>query len=291
VSTLSQPLAQTRARRRMRSTVPLTHLVLGLGGILMMAPFFWLLSSSLKAPNEIFVIPPQFIPKVMRWSNYYEVLYDQPFPRLLRNTLIVTLPASLGQVVTSSMAAYAFARLRFPGRQLVFGLILGTIMLPYAVTLIPVYILFKNLGWLGTFLPLIVPFWFGGGAFNIFMLRQFFLSIPAELEEAALIDGAGYLTIYARIILPLSGPALVVVSIFSFLFHWNDFLAPLIYLNNINLWTVAIGILGLKGALGNRDTTHLMMAMSALMVMPIVAIFFVAQRAFIQGIVLTGLKG
>lgn len=291
MSAAARTLPRARAGWRVRWNTPLAHLVLGVGGFLMMVPFFWLLSSSLKQPHEIFRLPPVFIPETFRWENYREVLVDQPFLRLVRNTLIVTLPATLGQVVTASMAAYGFARLRFPGKDAVFGVVLATIMLPYAVTLIPVYLLFKQLGWLGTFLPLIVPFWFGGGAFNIFMLRQFFLSIPNELEEASLIDGASYPTIFARIVLPLSVPALVVVTIFSFLHHWNDFLAPLIYLNNINLWTVAIGILGLKGALGSRDTTHLMMAMSTLMLLPIVGIFFVAQRAFIQGIVLTGLKG
>jgi multiple sugar transport system permease protein len=291
MSAVARPLVAQRARSRRRYGTVASHLVLGVGGFLMMVPFFWLISSSLKMPQEIFITPPKFIPSTFRWENYYEVLFEQPFPRLVRNTLIVTLPATLGQVVSASMAAYGFSRLRFAGRDTVFAALLATIMLPYAVTLIPVYLLFKQLGWIGTFLPLIVPYWFGGGAFNIFMLRQFFLSIPGELEEAALIDGAEYPTIFVRIILPLSVPALVVVVIFSFLQHWNDFLAPLIYLNNINLWTVAIGILGLKGALGSRDTTHLMMAMSTLMVMPIVAIFFVAQRAFIQGIVLTGMKG
>jgi ABC-type glycerol-3-phosphate transport system permease component len=291
MSTIARALPLGRTARGYRLGRPLAHVVLAVGGFMMMVPFFWLLSSSLKMPNEIFRLPPVFIPTTMRWENYYEVLVDQPFMRLVRNTLIVTLPATLGQVITASMAAYGFARLRFPGRDFTFGLVLATIMLPYAVTIIPVYLLFKQLGWLGTFLPLIVPFWFGGGAFNIFMLRQFFLSIPTELEEAALIDGASYPTIFARIVLPLSVPAMVVVSIFSFLHHWNDFLAPLIYLNKINLWTVAIGILGLKGALGTRDTTHLMMAMSTLMLLPIIAIFFVAQRAFVQGIVLTGLKG
>jgi ABC-type glycerol-3-phosphate transport system permease component len=291
MSAIARALPLGRTARGSRISRPLVHAVLGVGGFMMMVPFFWLLSSSLKMPHEIFRLPPVFIPATFRWENYYEVLVDQPFPRLVRNTLIVTVPATLGQVITASMAAYGFGRMRFPGRDVVFGLVLATIMLPYAVTIIPVYLLFKQLGWLGTFLPLIVPFWFGGGAFNIFLLRQFFLSIPNELEEAALIDGAGYPTIFARIVLPLSVPALIVVFIFSFLHHWNDFFAPLIYLNKIDLWTVAIGILGLKGALGARDTTHLMMAMSTLMVMPIIAIFFVAQRAFIQGIVLTGLKG
>ena len=281
---------QALVLRQMQRVV--AHLVLGVGGFLMMVPFFWLLSSSLKAPHEIFVIPPQFIPDPVRWQNYVEVMVDQPFLRFTRNTLFATIPAMVGQVLTASLAAYSFARLRFPGRDLVFGALLTTIMLPYAVTLVPVYVMFKEFGWIGTFLPLIVPSWFGGGAFNIFLLRQFFLTIPNELEEAALIDGAGYPTIFSRIILPLSVPALIVVTIFSFLQHWNDFLAPLLYLNHYEQWTLSIGIAMLKGALsGGRDTTHLMMAMSTLMITPIIVIFFVAQRAFIQGIVLTGMKG
>lgn len=291
MSSVAGTLVSARSARRRRPGRVAAHLLLGIGGFMMMVPFFWLISSSLKMPHEIFRTPPVFIPTIVRWENYVEVLVDQPFLRFLRNTLIVTLPSTAGQVVAAAMAAYGFARLRFPGRDLAFGALLATIMLPYAVTLIPVYILFKNIGWLGTFWPLIVPYWFGGGAFNIFLLRQFFLSIPNELEEAALIDGAGYFTIFSRIVLPLSGPALIVVLIFSFLQHWNDFLAPLIYANKYDMWVLAIGIANLRGSLGARDTTHLMMAMSTLMVLPIVAIFFVAQRAFIQGIVLTGLKG
>lgn len=294
---MSAPSVAARARAGLRSsdrawlTRVLAHLLLGVGGFLMMVPLFWLVSSSLKLPHEIFVTPPRFIPAEMHWENYREVLFEQPFLRFFRNTMIVTLPAVLGQVLTASMAAYGFARLRFPGREQVFAALLATMMLPYAVTLIPVYIMFKQVGWLGTFWPLIVPYWFGGGAFNIFLLRQFFRSIPNDLEEAAVIDGAGYVTIFARIILPLSVPALIVVTIFSFLHHWNDFLAPIIYANKYDMWTIAIGIANLRGSLGARDTTHLLMAMSTLMVMPIVLIFFIAQRAFIQGIVMTGLKG
>ncbi|HLH74853.1 MAG TPA: carbohydrate ABC transporter permease [Chloroflexota bacterium] len=258
----------------------------------LLLPFFWLLSSSLKSPQEIYVFPPIWLPHPAQWGNYPEVVTELPFFLYTRNTLIITIPAMLGQVLTSSLAAYGFARLRFPGRDVAFGALLATLMLPYAVTLIPVYIMFKAFGWLGTYLPLIVPFWFGGGAFNVFLLRQFFLTIPDELEEAALLDGAGYLTIYWRIILPLSVPALIVVTIFSFLFHWNDFLAPLIYLNDFHTWTLAMGVVLLKNAsIGRRDTTNLLMAMSTMMITPIIIIFFVAQRAFIQGIVLTGLKG
>ena len=270
----------------------LVHLVLGVGAIGMLTPFFWLVSSSLKPPQQIYVFPPQWLPNPVMWQNYPEVVNELPFLLYTRNTMIITIPALLGQILTSSLAAYGFARLRFPGRDVAFGALLATLMLPYAVTLIPVYIMFKAFGWLGTYLPLIVPFWFGGGAFNVFLLRQFFLTIPDELEEAALLDGAGYLTIFRKIIWPLSTPALIVVGIFSFLYHWNDFLAPLIYLNEFQTWTLAMGVVLLKGAaIGQRDTTNLLMAMSTMMIAPIIVIFFVAQRAFIQGIVLTGLKG
>lgn len=293
MATLEMTLPRPRGRAfRRRIGRAFIHLVLGGGAILMLVPFFWLVSSSLKPPQQIYVFPPQWIPNPIRWDNYPEVVNELPFLLYTRNTLIITIPAMIGQILTSSLAAYGFARLRFPGRDIAFGALLTTLMLPYAVTLIPVYIMFKEFGWLGTYLPLIVPFWFGGGAFNVFLLRQFFLTIPDELEEAALLDGAGYHTIFARIILPLSTPALIVVGIFSFLAHWNDFLAPLIYLNDYQTWTLAMGVVLLKGsAIGQRDTTNLLMAMSTMMIAPIILIFFIAQRAFIQGIVLTGLKG
>ena len=301
MSSLAQPRGtalpyprDARRKTRVRHAIGrgLAHLVLGVGAVVMLMPFFWLVSSSLKTPQQIYVFPPAWLPNPVQWQNYPAVVTELPFLLYTRNTLIITIPSIIGQVLTSSLAAYGFARLRFPGRDFAFGALLATMMLPYAVTLIPVYIMFKTFGWLGTYLPLIVPFWFGGGAFNVFLLRQFFLTIPDELEEAALLDGAGYLTIYRRIILPLSTPALIVVGIFSFLFHWNDFLAPLIYLNDFHTWTLAMGVVLLKNAaIGQHDTTNLLMAMSTMMVAPIIMIFFVAQRAFIQGIVLTGLKG
>ncbi len=296
-SAAATPLAglPVRARRTPLNRIvgrAVVHVVLGGGALLMLTPFFWLVTSSLKSPAEIYVFPPVWIPNPIRLENYPAVIRELPFLLYTRNTLVITIPAMVGQILTSSLAAYGFARLRFPGRDATFAALLATLMLPYAVTLIPVYIMFKAFGWLGTYLPLIVPFWFGGGAFNVFLLRQFFLTIPDELEEAALLDGAGYLTIYWKIILPLSTPALIVVGIFSFLYHWNDFLAPLIYLNDFHTWTLAMGVVLLKGAaIGQRDTTNLLMAMSTMMIFPIIVIFFVAQRAFIQGIVLTGLKG
>jgi ABC-type glycerol-3-phosphate transport system permease component len=289
--TLGLRLSRRNSRRFARG---FAYLVLGLGGALMLVPFFWLVSSSLKAPHEIFTIPPQLIPENPRIENYAEVMTRRPFFRYVQNTMTITVPAVIGQVLTTALAAYAFARLRFPGRGFVFGCVLATLMLPQAVTLVPVYILFRQLGWVGTFLPLIVPYWFAtgaGGAFDVFLLRQFFLTIPNELEEAARLDGASYWTIFTRIILPLSRPALIVVAIFSFLFHWNDFIGPLIYLTNNQMWTLAQGVISLRGFVSGRDTTHFMMAMATLMILPIVAIFFVAQRAFIQGIALTGVKG
>ncbi|MBI2942315.1 MAG: carbohydrate ABC transporter permease [Chloroflexi bacterium] len=258
----------------------------------MFLPFLWLISTSLKGPFEAYIFPPEWIPNPPHWENYPEVLTKLPFGLYVRNTLTITLAALVGQVVTASMCAYAFARLRFPGRDAIFGIKLATMMLPSAVTLIPVYILFKELRWINTFLPLTVPFWFGGGAFYIFLLRQFFLTIPMELEEAAIIDGASPFTIFTRIMVPLSRPAITVVTIFGFLQHWNDFLGPLIYLNTADKRTIAIGLAVMTAGLEwGRDMTHLVMAVSVIMIMPIIVIFFFAQRAFIQGVVLTGIKG
>ncbi len=267
-----------------------THLVLMGGGVLMLMPFFWLISSSLKAPYEIYVFPPKWIPDPPRWENYAEVFQVVPVFRYTLNTLIITFFATLGIVISSSMAAYSFARLRFKGRDLVFSIILSTVMLPFAATMIPVYILFTKLGWVGTFLPLIVPAWFGG-PITIFLLRQFFRTIPMELEDAARIDGASRPRIFFTIILPLARPALTVVVVLAFLHNWNDFLAPLIYLQKRDLYTLALGLNALQYFEGGLDWTHYVMVMATFMVLPVVAVYFLAQRAFVEGIVLTGLKG
>lgn len=268
-----------------------SHLVLAIGGLIMIAPLLWLVSGSLKRPEEIFIFPPQWLPDPIRWQNYVDVFAVEPIGLYARNTIWIALAATAGQVITSSLAAYGFARCRFPGRDLIFSAILSTLMLPYVVTMIPTYVMFSELRWVGTFWPLIVPFWFGGGAFNIFLLRQFLHTIPMDLDEAAVIDGAGRLKIFLWIIVPLTRPALVVVTIFSFLHHWNDFLAPLIYLSNSKLWTLALGVSSLRDMGYGLDTTHYMLALATMMVTPIVIIYFLAQRAFIQGIALTGLKG
>lgn len=268
----------------------LIHLTLAVGGVFMLVPFFWLLSSSLKAPHEIFVFPPKWLPDPIRWSNYREVFEVVAVMRYTANTMTITLFSTVGVILSSSMAAYSFARLRFKGRDIMFGLILSTVMLPYVVTMIPVYILFSRLGWIGTFLPLIVPDWFGG-PITIFLLRQFFRTIPLELEDAARIDGASRPRIFVQIILPLSRSALTVVLVLSLLYNWNDFLVPLIYLHKRDLFTLALGLNALQYFEGGLDWTHYVMALATLMVLPVTIIYFLAQRAFVEGIVLTGLKG
>ena len=264
-------------------------LVLCAGAVVMMLPFLWLISTSLKETWQVFRYPPQWIPNPVRWSNYPEALTTLPFGLYVKNTLVITVLNMVGILLSSSLCAYGFARLRFPGRDLIFMVLLSTLMLPYAVTMIPSYIIFKYLGWIDTYYPLIVPNWFGGGIFNIFLLRQFFRTIPVELSEAARIDGASEFRIYWQIILPLARPALTVVAIFTFLNNWNDFIGPLIYLSSPEKYTVALGLATFKGLYATQ--WQYLMAASTVMILPVIALFFLAQRYFVQGIVLTGLKG
>jgi multiple sugar transport system permease protein len=259
------------------------------GALVMIFPFLWLVSTSLKQQSQIFLYPPQWIPNPIRWENYSEALTQLPFARYTLNTLVITVFTMAGVLLTSSLAAYGFARTHFPGRDIIFMVLLSTLMLPYAVIMIPQYIMFKYLGWIDTNLPLIVPFWFGGGIFNIFLLRQFFRTIPPDLIEAARIDGAGELRIYAQIVLPLAGPALAVVAIFTFINTWNDFLGPLIYLSSQDKFTIALGLSAFKGLFSTR--WEYLMAASTVMITPIIVLFFLTQRYFVQGIAMTGTKG
>lgn len=254
----------------------------------MLIPLLWLLSSSLKSTAMIFVYPPQWIPNPIRWENFSEVFRVIPFAQFTLNTVIVTGTALFGQLLSASLVAFGFARLRFPGRDVLFLVLLGTIMIPYHITLIPTFVLFRILGWLDTWLPLIVPYWFGGGAFYIFLLRQFFMRLPLELDDAASIDGASIFGIFWRIILPQAKPALGVVAVFSFLNHWNDFFGPLIYLNSPEKYTLAIGI----NLFRSLQTTewNLLMAASVMISLPCIVLYALAQRFFIQGVVFTGLK-
>jgi multiple sugar transport system permease protein len=261
--------------------------------ILFMTPFVWTVSSSLKGGLEIRQFPPALLPAAPRFENYVDIWRQVPLALFFWNTLVVTLLAMVGQVASATLVAYGFARFRFPYRDQVFLLVISTILLPREVVLIPTFLLFKALGWLDTLLPLIVPSFFGGGAFFIFLLRQFFLTIPRELDEAAKIDGANSFQILIRILLPLALPALATVAIFSFLAHWNDFLEPLIFLNKPELFTVALGLRYFQ-TLPNEaqePREQLLMAASLVTTLPILILFFAAQRYFVRGIVMTGIKG
>jgi ABC-type glycerol-3-phosphate transport system permease component len=256
--------------------------------ILFVLPFLWMLSTSFKPSNEIFIFPPKWIPDTLHFENYTEALALAPFDVYLKNTLFVTLNNVLGNLVSCTLAAYAFARLRARGKNVLFLLMLATLMLPYWVTLIPQYVLFSSIGWTNSFLPLTVPPWFGW-PFFVFLLRQFFMTLPRELEEAARLDGASTLGILWHIIVPLSKPALATVAVLAFIGNWNNFLGPLIYLRDEDLHTLAIAVQRFRGAYGNLYY-HYMMAVSVLVVIPVILIFFVAQRYLIRGIVMTGLK-
>ena len=267
------------------------HGLLLTGSIIMIIPMVWMISTSFKKSGQEWVFPPVWIPDPIWWRNYAEAMHALPVPFYVYviNTLAITISATLGTVLTSSLAAFAFARLRFPARHFMFMLVISTMMLPGAVTLIPRFLIFRSLGWLDTFLPLIVPYWLGGTAFSIFLLRQFFMNIPRELDEAARIDGASSLQIFWQVIVPLSGPALASVVIFQVWGHWNEFLDPLIYINSMEKYTIALALRTFQNVRSQR-VNHLM-AMALLQVLPVVILFLCAQKYFIRGIQVSGLSG
>jgi multiple sugar transport system permease protein len=271
----------------------LLYIIAVVTSLMFMAPFFWTVSSSLKQVTEIFLFPPTWLPAVPQWDNYAEVWRRVPFGIFTLNTVIITVLSVTGMLLTSSIVAYSFARFRYPGRDLFFLITLSTMMLPHEVTLIPTYLLFNRLGWLDTFLPLIVPQWFGGTAFSIFLMRQFFMTIPRELDDAARIDGANFLRIFWSILMPLAGPALATLAVIGFIANWNDFLGPLIYLESRTNFTIALGLRYFQSVagLGGEPMHHLLMAASVTFTIPCIVIFFVAQRYFVQGIALSGVKG
>lgn len=258
------------------------------GSLFFLMPFFWLVSSSLKTTEEIFIYPPIWIPSEFHWENYSNAVSYIPFLRYTWNTLLICVLSVAGNVFSASLVAYGFSRIQWKGRDFFFYLMLGTLVLPPQVTMIPVFIIFRTLRAIDTYVPLVLPSFFGA-PFFIFLLRQFFRGIPESLSEAARIDGCSEFGIFAKVILPLSIPALVTVAIFTFIGTWVDFMNPLIYLQSPEKFTLSLG-------LQQFQSTHalewgMLMAASTLMMLPIVALFFVAQRAFIQGIVTSGLKG
>jgi len=265
------------------------YVVLAVIGVIFLTPFVWMLRSSLMDLAQIFDIPPVWIPDPWRWDNFERALTALPFATYARNTLIIVVFGVIGTVLSSTVAAFGFARINWKGRDLIFGILLTALFLPGAVTLIPSFLGWQALGFYDTFVPLIAPAYFGGGIFNIFLLRQFYLTIPRDLDEAALVDGASYFQIYWRIILPLSRSAVIVVALFSFLSYWNDFFNPLIYLKSDDLFTLALGLQRFQGVYTAQ--WELLMAASTAVVVPCVIVYLVGQRYFLEGIVLTGLKG
>ena len=277
-----------RSNRRWLSQAVI-WVVLVVGAVLMMLPLLWMVSSSFKLQQRVFQMPPQLIPNPFRPQNYVEALTYKPFHIYFRNTAFLVLMHEIAVLWAASFCAYGFARMRFAGRDLWFGVVLATMMVPYVVMLVPNFVIFSRLHWIDTFLPLIVPPFFGGGAFYIFLLRQFFRTIPEELADAARIDGCNEFMIYARIMMPLAKPALTTVAIFTFIGAWNDFMGPLLYLNSPERFTVSIGLSAFRSVLNTR--WDLLMAASTATTLPIIIVFFMAQRYFVQGVVMTGLKG
>jgi ABC-type glycerol-3-phosphate transport system permease component len=267
------------------------HLIAVLLGILLMLPFYWALVSSLKMPQEVRLVPPTMWPTVPQWQNYPDVLSVRLFAGWVWNTIFLTVVASTGTVLSSSLGGYAFARFRFPGKNFLFSITMATILLPQYVLLIPNFMLFWQLGWLNTYLPLTVPFWFGS-AFFIFLFRQFFLTIPHDLDEAARIDGASFPRIFWSIILPLSGPVYATAFIIEGIAQWNSFLRPLIILNRPEAYPLSVGLRYF--VVSPNDGTpkdHLLMAAAVMMTIPVILVFFVGQRYFVRGVAMTGIKG
>ncbi len=279
-----------RRRNEMIRSIVLYAVLILFAGIFLL-PLIWMVGTSFKTNDEAYTWPPVIIPTIFRWQNYPDALtYENTmFATWTLNTLIITFWVVLGILLSSTLVAYGFARVKFPGRNFWFIFTIATIMLPPQVTMIPLYIFYFRIDWLDTFNPLTIPAWFGGGALNIFLLRQFFMSIPTELEDAAYIDGASRFQILWRIFMPLSLPAVLTVAIFSFQSVWNDFYGPLIYLRSIENFTLALGINQFRGLYGDTQI-QFMMAVSFLMTIPMIIVFFVAQRFFIRGITLTGVN-
>ncbi len=280
-----------RARRRQAQLLKLaSYAVLIAGCLVLLFPLFWQVTTSLKTDTDAMRWPPVWLPMPPQWQNYPELFNRFPFWVYIGNSVFISVMVIVGTLLSSSLAAYGFARLRMPGRDAIFVLLLATLMLPGIVLVIPQFVMFQRLQWINTYNPLIIPAFFGS-PFFIFLLRQFFLTIPRELEDAARMDGAGYLRIWAQIMIPLARPALIAVAIYSFVGAWNDFIGPLIYLSDQERYTVAVALRYLAGGIRTRPELPLLMAATTLAILPCLIVFFMAQRSFMQGQVFTGVKG
>ena len=267
----------------------ISYLLLGAVALVMVAPFLWMLSTSLREHTDLFRFPPEWIPRHISFSAYDAILSDMSFPRFIFNSAKISLLATVGQLVSCSLAAYAFSRMEFRGKEVIYFVLLATMMIPLQVTMIPVFFIMKTLGWIDTHYALIVPSFFGG-AFGTFLLRQFFASIPKDLEDAARIDGCGRFRIYWQIILPLAKPALATLAVFTFMAYWNDLLGPVIYLSSPEKMTLSVGLASLQtGATIARY--DVLMAGAMISIVPILVLFVLAQKWIVRGITMTGLKG
>jgi multiple sugar transport system permease protein len=276
-------------RRRIQWSHFLVHGLLIFLVVISILPLVYMVSTSIKPDGSEFEFPIRWIPDRIAWENYVRAFTQIKTLTFLKNTLVVSVASLVGEILTASLAAYGFARLRFPGRDVLFVLMLSTLMLPYIVTLIPLFVLFRTLGWINTLLPLIVPAFFGGHPLFIFLLRQTYLGLPRELDEAARIDGAGFFRTWWSVLLPLTRPALATVVILSLVFHWNDFVAPLVYLNSQDNFTLALGVRLFRDQY--RTFFNLTMAFSTMMSLPIILVFFLFQKHFVRGITMSGLTG
>ena len=284
--------AQSESFARLRSGV-IFYVVAGLLTLFFLGPFIWTVISSLKQPTEITTYPPIFVPESLQFGNYARAWTKVPFFTFYVNSFIVTILAVMGQVISATLVAYGFSRFRFPFRDAIFMLVIATLIVPWEVTIVPSFILYKWLGWLDTLKPLIVPYWLGGSPFYIFLLRQFFMGIPREFDEAAEIDGANSFRVLWQILVPLCIPALTTVAIFSFLQHWNEFIQPLIFLNSPENFTVSLGLRFFQTVPSDpgEPKEHLLMAAAVIASIPCILLFFAAQRFFVRGIVMSGIKG
>lgn len=264
------------------------HSVLIIMSVFFLVPFIWMLSTSLKDQTQIFTFPPEWLPSPLKWSNYADAIEYIPFFTYLKNTVVITVFSTIGAVITCPLVAYGFAKLKFKGSNVLFIITIAVMMIPGQVTMIPLFILFEKLGWVGSPLPLIVPVFFGV-PFYIFLLRQFFLGLPDTLMDAARIDGAGEFRIYWQIMLPLAKPAVLAVGLFQFMGSWTDFLGPLLYLTDEASYTLSLGLQQFQSQRGTE--WGLMMAVSTLMTLPIILLFFFLQKTFIKGITFSGIKG
>jgi ABC-type glycerol-3-phosphate transport system permease component len=253
-------------------------------------PLLWMISTSLKTDPQVYHVPPIWIPNPARFRSYLEVLTRRPFGLWLINTLRYSIGSMIGVTISSSLVAYSFSRIRWPGRDALFYLCIATMMIPFQVQMIPLYIIFSRLGWVNSYKALVIPAFFGNPYF-IFLLRQFFMTIPQDLSDAARVDGCSEIGIFFRIIIPLSRPGLAVVALFQFMYAWNDYLGPLIFLNRERLFPLALGLQSMRSTFAEALQWPYMMAASTMVIAPIILIFFFVQRTFVEGITLTGIKG